>query len=481
MKRRNFISKMTGLGLITVLDNKLMSRLTPISSPYVIEQFEDKGLAHFSYAVMAGGKIVIIDPQRNPRPYYDFAEKNKATIIGVIETHPHADFVSSHFEIHQKLKVPIFASSLTRSKYPFKNFDEGNIIQLTDQVGLRALFTPGHAPDHIAAVLFENAVDKVVFSGDALFLGDVGRPDLLDFSKESDRQRRYLAGLMYDTIHGKFAKLNDHVIVYPSHGAGSLCGKSIRKAASSTIGYEKQTNYAFESRTKDEFINLLLSDQPFIPRYFAYDVQLNSKGAPVLNESLAKLNYLPKNFQPSQKSLIVDTRPAALFKKSYLPGAINIQGNGQLETWLGTLVTPESKFYLVAADQSGLEIAIRKAAAIGYELNIEGAFVYDANNGDQFKAFDNSSFNPAGNKYTYIDVRTEKEVKKQPVFKNSINIPLQEFTNRISEIPKGKPVLIYCGSGYRSATAASLLKKEIPSLKVYDLGPTVTEYIGQVK
>jgi hydroxyacylglutathione hydrolase len=481
MRRRNFISNMTGLGLTTVLDNKLMSHFTTSSSLYVIEQFEDKGLAHYSYAVMAGGKIVIIDPQRNPHSYYDFAQKNKATIIGVIETHPHADFVSSHFEIHQKLNVPIYASSLTKSKYPFKTFDEGNIIQLTDQVGLRALFTPGHAPDHIAAVLFENTDDKVVFSGDSLFLGDVGRPDLLDFSKESDRQRRYLAGMMYDTIHGKFAKLNDSVIVYPSHGAGSLCGKSIRKAASSTIGYEKETNYAFESRTKDEFINLLLSDQPFIPKYFAYDVVLNSKGAPVLNESLAKLNYLPRNFQPAQKSLIVDTRPAALFRNSYLPGAINIQGNGQLETWLGTLVAPESKFYLVAADQSSLEIAIRKAAAIGYELNIKGAFVYDANNGDQFESFENSSFNPAENKYTFIDVRTEKEVKKQPVFKNCINVPLQEFASRMRKIPKGKPVLIYCGSGYRSATAASLLKREIPSIKVYDLGPAVTEYIDQKK
>ena len=479
MKRRNFIINVAGLGLVTLVDNfKLMGQAIPYSANYEIEQFENKGLAHFSYAVMAGKKIIIIDPQRNTQIYYDFAQENNATIIGVIETHPHADFISSHLEIHQKLNVPIYASSLTKSEYPLKTFDEGNIIQLTDQVGLRAMYTPGHAPDHIAAVLYEGVNDRAVFSGDSLFLGDVGRPDLLDFSRESDKQRKYLAAMMYDTIHQKFAKLNDDVIVYPSHGAGSLCGKSIRKAASSTIGYEKQNNYAFENRTKDEFVSLLLSDQPFIPKYFAYDVHLNKKGAPVLKESLAKLNYLPKNYQPASRALIVDTRPAAVFKNSYLPGAINIQGTGQLETWLGTLVAPESKFYLVAADQESLQAAIKKTASIGYESNIQGVFVYDASNGNQFLAFDNSSFDPKENKYTYIDVRTEKEVKQQPIFKNSINIPMQEFTDRLSEIPKGKPLLVYCGSGYRSAMAASILKKVMPSIEVYDLGSAVTQYIN---
>lgn len=477
MKRRNFIIDMTGLGLVILADrSRIFGQANRYSTNYVIEQFEDKGLAHFSYAVMAGKKIVLIDPQRNAQPYYDFAQKNNASITGVIETHPHADFVSSHFEIHQQLNVPIYASSLTKSKYPLKKLDESDIIHLTDQIGLRAMYTPGHAPDHIAAVLFENSKDIAVFSGDSLFLGDVGRPDLLDFSSESEKQRKYLAAMMYDTIHQKFAKLNDDVIVYPSHGAGSLCGKSIRKAASSTIGYEKLNNYAFENRTKDEFVNLLLSDQPFIPKYFAYDIHLNIKGAPALKANLEKLNYLPKNYQPEVGALIIDTRPAAVFKSSYLSGAINIQGTGQLETWLGTIVAPESKFYLVAADEQSLQTAVRKAAAIGYESNIQGAFVYDASNGSRFDVFDNSSFDPKENKYTYIDVRTEKEVKNQPILKNSINIPLQEFTNRLSEIPKGKPVLLYCGSGYRSATAASILKRDMPAIEVFDLGSAVSRY-----
>jgi rhodanese-related sulfurtransferase len=305
----------------------------------------------------------------------------------------------------------------------------------------------------------------------------VGRPDLLDHSKESDKQRKYLAELMYDTIHEKFAKLNDDVIVYPSHGAGSLCGKSIRKAASSTIGYEKLTNYAFLKRTKAEFVNLLLRDQPFIPNYFAYDVRLNHQGAPALKGSLTKIKHLPKNYQPEANAVLVDTRPGEIFKASFLPNAINIPSIGPFETWLGSIVSPDSKFYLIASDEQGLETALKKAAAIGYELNVQGVFVYDAPDGNQMEAFDTNTFDPADNKYTYVDVRSESEVKNQPILQNSINIPLHELSDRLSQIPQDKPLLVYCGSGYRSATASSILKKSLPSVRVYDLGPSVKQYI----
>lgn len=478
MKRRNFISNIAGLGVATLGVNvRLMGQNIFSSGNYSIEQFEDKGLAHFSYAVMADKKIILIDPQRNPKIYIDFATAEGAKIIGVIETHPHADFVSSHLEIHKQFSVPIYSSSLTKSSYPLTPFDDGNMIKLSDKVGLRSLFTPGHAPDHIAAVLTEDGQDKALFSGDSLFLGDVGRPDLLDYSKESDKQRKHLAGLMYDTIHEKLAKLNDDVIVYPSHGAGSLCGKSIRKAASSTIGFEKKTNYAFEKRTKEEFINLLLSDQPFIPKYFAYDVRLNHKGAPQAQGSIAKVKVLAKNYRPDPGSVVVDSRAQKDFKASHLPNAINIQATGPFETWLGSLVAPESKFYLVATDQHGLDLALKKAAAIGYEANIEGAFIYDALDGQKTEIFDVRSFDPSDNKYTCIDVRSAREVEHQPILEGSINIPLQELAERVKEIPKDKPVLIYCGSGYRSATGASILQTQVPSLQVYDLSTGVSGFI----
>jgi hydroxyacylglutathione hydrolase len=420
---------------------------------------------------------MVIDPQRNPEAYYDFAKKHGATIVGVIETHPHADFVSSHLEIHQNLNVPIYASGLTKSKYPLTAFDEGQTIRLTEKVGLRSLYTPGHAPDHIAAVLYEEGKDKIVFSGDSLFLGDVGRPDLLDYSSESDKQRKKLAEMMYDTIHQKFAKLDDGVIVYPSHGAGSLCGKSIRKAASSTIGYEKQSNYAFEKRTKAEFVGLLLSDQPFIPKYFAHDVHLNNQGAAALKPSLDKIQKLAKNYRPDQKELVIDTRAPQAFQASYLEGAVNIPATGPMETWLGSLVAPESKFYLIAASDAELQTALKKAASIGYEGNIKGTILYDETGGDKLASFDKGTFSPDQDKYTYLDVRTEKEAKNQPVFKNSVNIPLQELDKRFSEIPTSKPVLIHCGSGYRSATAASMIKKQLPNVQVYDMGAAITDFM----
>ncbi len=354
MKRRTFIGNLAGIGVATLGANfRLMGQTMLSSENYSVEQFEDKGLAHFSYAVMADKKIILIDPQRNPQAYYDFAKTNDAKIVGVIETHPHADFVSSHLEVHREFNVPIYSSGLTKSKYPLTAFDEGQVIKLSDKVGLRSLYTPGHAPDHIAAVLVEEGKDKIVFSGDSLFLGDVGRPDLLDYSKESDKKRKFLAELMYDTIHEKFANLDDEVVVYPSHGAGSLCGKSIRKAASSTIGYEKKTNYAFEKRTKDEFVKLLLIDQPFIPKYFAYDVHLNHEGAARLKESIAKVKVLAKNYQPDSNAIVVDSRPQKDFKGSHLRNAINIQSTGPFETWLGSILAPESKFYLVAGDMQG--------------------------------------------------------------------------------------------------------------------------------
>jgi hydroxyacylglutathione hydrolase len=479
MERRNFVFNLAGLGFFSLGSNfKSIGMTLQNSANYIVKQFEDKGLAHFSYAIMAGKNVIIIDPQRDPQVYYDFAKKNGASIIGIVETHPHADFVSSHLEFHQNLNVPIYASSLTKAKYSLTPFDEGQLIKLTDRIGLRSMYTPGHAPDHIAAVLYEEGKDKMVFSGDSLFLGDVGRPDLLDYSSESEKQRKNLAEMMYDTIHQKFAKLDDDVIIYPSHGAGSLCGKSIRKAASSTIGYEKQSNYAFEKRTKAEFVSLLLSDQPFIPKYFAHDVHLNNQGAPAYKPSLDQIKQLPKNYQPENNELIIDTRTSQAFQGSYITQAINIPATGPMETWLGSLVAPVSKFYLIANDDAGLQVALKKAASIGYEGNILGTIVYDALNGDKLAAFDKKSFRPEENKYTYLDVRTEKEAKNQPVFKNSLNIPLQELSSRLSEIPTSKPVLIHCGSGYRSATAASILKQQLPSIHVYDMGATVTQFIN---
>lgn len=482
MKRRHFLHNLAGLGALALAKPAAGFGRGFATDEVLIEQFDYPGLAHFSYAVLAGRRIIIIDPARDPARYYAFARQHKAKIVGIIETHPHADFVSAHLELQQQLGVPIYASSLTNARYPATAFDEGQVLQLTKNVALRSMYTPGHAPDHVAAVLMENGRDKAVFSGDSLFIGDVGRPDLRDFTHDVETQRRTLAAQMYDTIHQKFAKLDDEVLVYPAHGAGSLCGKSMRKALSSTIGLEKQTNYAFQPRTKEEFVQLLLNDQPFIPAYFSYDVKLNIAGAPAARAGLDAVRRLPKNYRPAANQLLIDSRPAAAFKASYLPTAINVQGAGAFETWLGSIVPPASDFYVVAGDEAGLQLVLEKAAAIGYETFIKGAFVYDAPDGESFPGFDAAAFNPADTAYTYLDVRTAKEAKETPLFKNSLYIPLQDLRQRIAEIPLDKPILVHCASGYRSAAASSLLKKYLPATQqVYDLGPAVTDYLPPAK
>ncbi|REA60098.1 MBL fold metallo-hydrolase [Dyadobacter luteus] len=478
MERRHFMAKLAGLGILSGVDPYNMISQTAASDNYTIEQFEEKGLAHYSYAVVAGKKMIVIDPQRDPRAYYNFAIKNNAVIVGIIETHPHADFVSAHLEMQKKLDVPIYASSLTKPQYRATSFDDGKFIPLTPQVALRSMYTPGHAPDHISAVLVDTGKDIAVFCGDSLLIGDVGRPDLRDFSKDVQAQRERLAEMMYDTLHQKFAKLDENVIVYPAHGAGSLCGKSIRKAASSTIGYEKQHNYAFEKRTKQQFVSLLLADQPFIPKYFPFDVKLNMQGAPELATSLSRIKHFTKNHQPKPHDLIIDTRLAANFKASHLPNAINIQGAGAFETWLGTLVAPDTEFYVTGTDQTNLEMAIKKCAAIGYEARIKGAFIYDATDGVKSEPFDANKFNASDDSYTILDVRTEKEVKQNPAFGNSIHIPLQDLSDRLSEVPTNKPILVHCASGYRSAAASSILQKSLPKATIYDLGAAIGQYLN---
>lgn len=474
MQRRNFIQT-AGLGTLAVLAPKFS--WAKIDSPnYHIEQFKDKGLAHFSYAVLAGDKLFIIDPGRDATQYYDFAKQHNVKITGVIETHPHADFASSHLEIHNNQAATIYASSLTKPAYPFHPFDDGKEIRLSKEVTLRSLFTPGHAPDHISVVLNENGKDIAVFSGDSLLIGDVGRPDLRDHHTDVLTQRQRLAGQMYHTIHDKFAKLNDDVIVYPAHGAGSLCGKAMRDAPSSTIGYEKANNYAFQPRSEEEFVNLLLSDLPFIPQYFAYDVALNIHGVPQRQKGIDAVPKLPKNYAFDSNAVVIDGRPATTFKQSFATGAVNLQDGTRFETWLGSVVAPETPFYLVAADDAHLQTLIDKTAKIGYEQFIKGAFVYDAKDGNRFTAFDVNNFDPNSNQYTIIDVRTEKEAKDEKIFGNAINIPLQDLSKRIKEIPTNKPILVTCSSGYRSAAGSSILQKYLPNQDIFDLSTSVTKF-----
>jgi len=440
-----------------------------------IKQFEDKGLSHFSYAVLADGKILLVDPARNPQPYYDYAKEKEAEIIGVIETHPHADFVSAHLEIHNKTGATIYISEKVGADYPHQAFDEGDEIKLSDAVKLRALFTPGHSPDGISIVLSEDDKDKAVFTGDTLFIGDVGRPDLREKSGKMQAKREELARMMYKSTREKLMTLEDDVIVYPAHGSGSLCGKGMSDANSSTIGAEKSTNQALQEMTEDKFVEMLLEDQPFIPKYFSYNVDLNKQGAPNYQDSIHKVVRMQENFIPEEGAVIVDTRKAEHYKSSHLEGAINIMEGDKFETWLGSIVGPQESFYIVAGDEHTLETVIQKAAKIGYELNIKGSFIYNLQDGKGFDDFDKESFKNNKDAYTILDVRNKSEVKNDPKFQSAINIPLHELRERVEEIPNDKPVVIHCAGGYRSAAGASIVNNHFEDKTVMDMSEAIKE------
>ena len=443
----------------------------------IIKQFEDKNLAHYSYALVSNGEMALVDPSRNPQPYYDFANEMNAKIVAIFETHPHADFVSSHLEIHQQTGAAIYVSRLLGAEYQHKTFDDGDVVKVGDSV-LSAYNTPGHSPDSITILAkYERGKDYAVFTGDTLFIGDCGRPDLRENAGAIQAKREELAKQMFHSLRNVFLNLSDEVLVYPAHGAGSLCGKGLSSANESTIGLEKKSNWSLQQMSEAEFVTKLLADQPFIPKYFTFNVALNKKGATSYQSSISNVEIRGdvecKSCYNSlnKEILIVDTRPQKKFKQSHIKGAINVMNDLRFETWLGSIVNPGEKFYLIAENKTELLTLIERISKIGYESQIEEAFVSTYGN-ESSEEFSVDNLNE--DLYTIVDIRNEGEVKTKRTFANSIHIPLYELRERISDIPVNKPIVVHCAGGYRSAAGCSILRSAIgEKVKVYDLSEAV--------
>ena len=443
-----------------------------------IEQFEDKSLSHYSYAVLSErqNEIVLIDPSRDLSPYIAFAASNKAKIIGVIETHPHADFVSGHLELQETTGAAIYCSKLTGAQYPHQTFDDGQILNF-GEITLKAVNTPGHSPDGISIVLEHDGEDYAVFTGDTLFIGDCGRPDLRESAGNITSKREDLARQMYHSLREKLMKLDDEVLLYPAHGAGTLCGKGLSEANSSTMGAEKISNWSLQQMSESQFIAKLLADQPFIPAYFTFDVELNRKGAMALNLALEKVKKTTlDNTKIDDQVVIVDGRSAVEFKTSHLKGAINIMADGKFETWLGSIIKPNEPFYLVAENDIALNDLILRTAKIGYESFIKEAFVLNAGDTSSEQT-DIVDFKENPSAYTIVDVRNTSEVTANAGFEHALHIPLPELRSRTAEIPSDKPIMVHCAGGYRSAAASSILEGKFSSqTKVYDLSTAVKDF-----
>lgn len=434
----------------------------------LIHQFYDTGLAHASYAIIRNGQMVVIDPARDPQPYYDFAALNEATITGVIETHPHADFVSSHLEIHQNTGATIYVSKLVGAEYPHQTFDDGDVLNLSD-IKLIAINTPGHSPDSICILVEdENGRQTDLFTGDTLFVGDVGRPDLRENAGNITAQKEELAHQLYHSTRDKLMKLPQHVTVYPAHGPGSLCGKNMSPDLQSTIGRELRENYALQLMDELQFVQLITADQPFIPRYFGYDVELNKKGAVALDTNLKAIPYV-QHHAFNNGVAVIDTRPKTEFRQGHVKGAINLQDGGKFETWLGSVINPDEPFYLMAADEGSLEKVIRKTAKIGYERNIKSAQLIPGHADVTSPVLDVDHFNSHQEAYTIIDARNWNEINEGKLFKHALTIPLPEMRERLHEIPTDKPIVVHCAAGYRSAAGSSIIAGSITNVPVYDL------------
>lgn len=442
-----------------------------------ITQFEDKPLAHYSYAIISDNKMAIVDPSRDPKPYYKLAEKENAKIVAVFETHPHADFVSSHFQIHKETGATIFVSKLVGANYPHKTFDNGDVFNL-GSVQFFAINTPGHSPDSITIIAKNNA-DYAMFSGDTLFIGDVGRPDLREKAGNMKAKREELAKSMYQTMQTKFNDLPDNTIVYPAHGAGSLCGKNMSKDASSTLGREREENWAFKNLSEDDFVNHILKDQPFIPSYFGYNVDINKVGAKDYEKAISEANFQFKADSFEDNALIIDVRNEADFKKNHLKGSINIMAkteNDKFETWLGSIVKPEEAFYVVLNSVEDKDEILHRIAKIGYENQLQGILTLDDSSFESTEKIDLSDFKNNPNQYTIIDIRNKSEVEEGKFFENAISIPLNELRDSENQIPTDKPIVVHCAGGYRSAAGSSIISNLKNDAKVYDLSDTVSEF-----
>ena len=337
----------------------------------ILKQFYLNCLAHASYLVGDEQTKVaaVVDPQRDIEQYLAFAAEHGLRIGHVFLTHFHADFLAGHLELRDRTGAAIYLGASARAEYAFTPLHDGDVVEL-GRVRLQALETPGHTAESISLTVFDldrSATEpQAVLTGDTLFVGDVGRPDLrvaLGWSASD------LGGLLYDSVHGKLMALPDHVSVYPAHGAGSLCGKALSKETSSTIGEQRRSNYALQPMTKAAFVELVTADQPDAPSYFTYDAVLNTKERPTLTETLERLSPLTLDQVLALQAVgaqILDTREASAFSAAHLIGGVNIGLGGQYATWAGTILSREHPIVIVADPGHEHEAATR-LGRIGFD------------------------------------------------------------------------------------------------------------------
>jgi hydroxyacylglutathione hydrolase len=436
----------------------------------ILKQYYLGCLAHASYLLgdEATATAIIVDPQRDIQQYVADTEKLGLHIRHVFLTHFHADFIAGHLELRDRCGATIYLGARAKADYPFVPMADGDTLDFPT-LRLQVLETPGHTFESISILVFDLQKDPTnlhaVLTGDTLFIGDVGRPDLrasLGWTAND------LGAHLYDSLHNKLLPLPDETLVYPAHGAGSLCGKQLSSDTVSSLGDQRRLNYALQPMTKEEFISLVTADQPDAPQYFTYDAILNTRERVTLDTNLERVLH-PVSLDEALRlgdtgSQLLDVRDAAEFAKGHLAGTINIGLGGQYATWAGTLLDRAKPIVIIAEPGREQEAALR-LGRIGFDQvsgYLDGGMVALAERPDLVWPTERVTPGMVAEKLAgaepplVLDIRNPGEWKAKHI-PESLNIPLNHMQERLAEIPRGRRIAVHCAGGYRSSIAASIL------------------------
>ena len=435
-----------------------------------IQQLYTGCLSEAAYYIESDGKAAVIDPLRDIETYLQLASERNAAIQYIFETHFHADFVSGHLDLGKATGAPIVYGPSTETNFPIYMAKDREVFQLGN-ITIEALHTPGHTLESTCYLLKdEKGKPHAIFTGDTLFVGDVGRPDL----SSGDLSKEELASLLYDSLQSKIAVLPDDVIVYPAHGQGSSCGKNLGSESYSTIGEQKQTNYALQAKSKEDFIREVTEGLGDLPSYFPINAKINKEGYDSL-DAIMQQGLTPftvaefKSKAQGSDVIILDTRKPEIFTEQFIPGSVNIGLEGRFAEWAGSLLSFDKPILLVTEEGKEKETIVRLARVgfskmIGY---LNGGFESWKNSGEPIDMVINIEPDelamdiPFDDRLVIIDVRREPEFADGHV-RGAINIPLEEMTDPASmaNIEDDHNVYVHCAGGYRSVIAASLLKRQ---------------------
>lgn len=431
-----------------------------------VEQIYTGCLAQGAYYIVSGNEAAIVDPLREVQPYLDRLEKDNVTLKYIFETHFHADFVSGHIDLSKKTGAPIVYGPTAEPSFEALVAEDNQVFEI-GSAKIKVLHTPGHTMESSTYLLIdEEGKETAIFSGDTLFLGDVGRPDLAQ--KAANLTQEELAGLLYDSLTDKIMPLSDDITVYPAHGAGSACGKNMQKETVDTLGNQKKTNYALNQPNREAFIEAVLDGLSAPPKYFGMNVAMNKGGYEsfenVMNRGLNPLS--PNDFETAAEetgALILDTRPAADFHKGFVPNAVNIGLEGDFAPWVGAMIVDVKQPLLLVTEPGTEQEAITRLSRVGFDNVIgylDGSFESWKNSGkevDEIKRISPEEFADQFNTDSkVIDVRKPTEYAAEHV-NDAYSKPLDAISEWAGTVDEKEHFFLHCAGGYRSMIAASIL------------------------